>query len=200
VKLETSEFVRSSVGADDLIEDGAPQVAFAGRSNVGKSSLLNRLLGAKLARTSSTPGRTQTINYFRVNRRFWFVDLPGFGFARAARTERQKWAAAVARYLATAPERRLVVQLVDAKVGATDLDVGAAEYLDSVGARRVAVATKIDRLKRGARPAALARIGTTLGLDPEATVLAVSAVTGEGVRELWKLITDFLAGQVPAEP
>ncbi|MCB1008461.1 MAG: YihA family ribosome biogenesis GTP-binding protein [Acidobacteria bacterium] len=200
MKIQTSEFVRSSVDAEGLIGDGEPQVAFAGRSNVGKSSLLNKLLGVRLARTSSTPGRTQTINYFRVNRRYWFVDLPGYGFARAARTERQRWAALVASYLARDAEHRLVVQLVDAKVGATDLDVAAAEYLESLGARRIAVATKIDRLKRGARAAALARIGTTLQLGPEATVIAVSAVTGEGVRELWKFIADFLAGQVPAEP
>lgn len=200
MKIESSEFVRSSVAIADLVADGDPQVAFAGRSNVGKSSLLNRLLGAKLARTSSTPGRTQTINYFRVNRRYWFVDLPGYGFARAARVERQRWAATVAGYLATGAERRLVVQLVDAKVGATPLDLGAAEYLESLGARRVAVATKLDKLKRGERAAALAGIASTLGLDRRTAVLAVSAVTGEGIRELWKLIADFLAGQVPAEP
>jgi GTP-binding protein len=190
--------VRSAAEADQLIEDGEPQVAFVGRSNVGKSSLLNRLLGTDLARISSSPGRTRTVNYFRVNRRFWFVDLPGYGFARAARTEREKWAAVVASYLESTHCRRLVVQLVDAVVGATPLDVQAAEYLESLDARRVVVATKFDRLKRGRRAAAIDGLRRDLG--GETDLLPVSALTGEGVRELWKSIADFLAGQVPAEP
>jgi GTP-binding protein len=198
LRVESAEFVRSAAETGQLIEDGEPQVAFAGRSNVGKSSLLNRLLGTELARTSSTPGRTRLVNYFRVNRRYWFVDLPGFGFARAARTERERWAAVVASYLERTAGRCLVVQLVDAVVGATPLDIQAAEYLDSLGARRVVVATKIDRLKRGKRAEALKRLHTDLGDGTD--LLPVSALTGEGVRELWKSITDFLAGQVPAEP
>jgi GTP-binding protein len=198
LRVESAEFVRSVAESGQLIEDGEPQVAFVGRSNVGKSSLLNRLLGTDLARTSSSPGRTRTVNYFRVNRRFWFVDLPGFGFARAARTEREKWAAVVASYLERAAGRRLVVQLVDAVVGATPLDVQAADYLDSLGVRRVVVATKIDRLKRGQRAEAMNRLHTDLGDGTD--LLPVSALTGEGVRELWKSIADFLAGQVPAEP
>lgn len=200
MKILSAEFARSGARAEDLIDDGALEVAFAGRSNVGKSSLMNRLLGTKLARTSSTPGRTQTVNYFRINRKFWFVDLPGYGYARAARSDRERWAKVVTSYLERDPSRRLLVQLVDAKVGATPLDAQAAEYFTGLGVRRIVVATKADKLKRGERAAALAGIHTALALGEEAVLLPVSAVSGEGMRELWKSITDFLAGQIPPEP
>ena len=200
MKILSAEFARSGARAEDLIDDGALEVAFAGRSNVGKSSLMNRLLGTKLARTSSTPGRTQTVNYFRINRKFWFVDLPGYGYARAARSDRERWAKVVTSYLERDPSRRLLVQLVDAKVGATPLDAQAAEYFGSLGIRRLVVATKADKLKRGERAAALAGIRAALALGEEAVLLPVSAVSGEGMRELWKSITDFLAGQIPPEP
>jgi GTP-binding protein len=199
LKISSAEFARSGARAEDLIDDGAMEVAFVGRSNVGKSSLLNKLLGVKLARTSSTPGRTQTVNYFRINRKFWFVDLPGYGYAKAARSDRERWAKVVESYLERDPSRRLLVQLVDAKVGATPLDAQAAEYFAALGIRRILVATKADKLKRGERSAALAGIRTALAPGEEAVLLPVSAVSGEGMRELWKSITDFLAGQIPPE-
>lgn len=199
MKISSAEFARSGARAEDLIDDGAMEVAFVGRSNVGKSSLLNKLLGVKLARTSSTPGRTQTVNYFRINRKFWFVDLPGYGYAKAARSDRERWAKVVESYLERDPSRRLLVQLVDAKVGATPLDAQAAEYFAALRIRRILVATKADKLKRGERSAALAGIRTALAPGEEAVLLPVSAVSGEGMRELWKSITDFLAGQIPPE-
>jgi len=193
VKIETAEFARASAKPEDLIDDGTPQVAFVGRSNVGKSSLLNRLAGQTIARTSSTPGRTRTVNWFRIDRRWWLVDLPGYGFAKASKTDRKAWGEVVDAYLANSSGRLLVVQLVDAKVGATELDVGAAEWLRSLDRPAVVVATKVDRLKRGERARALERIRRALGLDHEADLLAVSADTGEGVRELWQRIEEFLA-------
>lgn len=200
LRIERAEFARACGSDAELIDDGAPEIAFAGRSNVGKSSLLNRLLGTKLARTSSTPGRTQTVNYFRINRKLWFVDLPGYGYAKVAKSDRERWAKVVGAYLARHPGRRLLVQLVDAKVGATVLDVQAAEYFAGLGSPWLVVATKYDQLKRGARQRALAEIRDALGLGDETALVPVSAVSGEGVRELWKSIADFLAGQVPAEP
>jgi GTP-binding protein len=199
VRIASAEFVRASAAVEDDFGDGAPEVAFAGRSNVGKSTLLNRLVGRDLAHTSSTPGRTRTVNWFRIDRRFWFVDLPGYGFARTSRTEREKWAEVVDAYLRRVQGRRLLIQLVDAKVGATRLDVEAARYLDDLGVERTVVATKIDRLKRGERPRRLAEIADALGLADGTEIVPVSAVSGEGVRELWKRIADFLAGQVPSE-
>ncbi len=199
VRIETAEFVRASGSAAELIEDGAPQVAFAGRSNVGKSSLLNRLLGRKLAHTSSTPGRTQTVNWFRIDRRYWFVDLPGYGFARTSREARERWAEVVDAYLRRESGPRVVVLLVDAAVGATRLDQEAARYLEALEVERVVAATKIDRVKRGARAGKLAEIRRALGLADGTRIVPVSTTSGEGVRELWKHIADFLAGPFPPQ-
>ena len=195
MRIETAEFVRASADPAQVAGDGSPEVAFAGRSNVGKSSLLNRLLGRnKLARTSSTPGRTQTINWFRIDRRYWFVDLPGYGFARTSRTARERWAEAIDAYLRDARGPRLVIHLIDAGVGATRLDREASEYLAALGIERAVVATKIDRLKRGERAKRLAEIASAVGLADGTEVVPVSAESGEGVRELWKRIADFLSG------
>jgi GTP-binding protein len=199
VKIERAEFIRASASAGELIEDGSPQVAFAGRSNVGKSSLLNALLGRKLARSGSTPGRTQTVNWYRVEGRFWFVDLPGFGYARASREARRKWAEVVDAYLRRSQGPRLVVHLVDAAVGATRLDEEAAAYFEALGVERVVVATKFDRVRRGERARRLADIGRALGIIDGKTLVPVSTISGEGVRELWKFIASFLAGPVAPE-
>jgi len=193
MKIRGAEFAGASASGDQLLSDGAPEVAFAGRSNVGKSSLLNRLLGARLARTSSTPGRTQTINWYRAADGFWLVDLPGYGYAKVSRSAREAWAKTVASYFARPLGRRMVVQLVDAKVGATELDVEAAHYFADLRVPRIVAATKIDRLKRGERARQLAAIESDLGLASGADLQAVSAISGEGVRELWKRISEFLA-------
>jgi len=194
VRIQAVEFAGASGREQDFLGDGSPEVVFAGRSNVGKSSLLNRLAGRDLARTGSTPGRTQTINWFRVDGRWWLVDLPGYGYAKASREARESWARLIASYFASAHDRRLVVQLVDARVGATSLDVEAAGYFAGLGIARVVVATKLDGLRPGERTRKLREIAGALDLQREAGLLAVSAKSGEGVRELWKRISDFLAG------
>ena len=199
MRIETAEFVRASADPGQVAGDGSPEVAFAGRSNVGKSSLLNRLLGRDVARTSSTPGRTQTVNWFRIDRRYWFVDLPGYGFARVSRSARERWAETIDAYLRGGRGPRLVVQLVDAGVGATRLDREAAEYLAGLGVERAVVATKVDRVKRGERARRLDEIAQAVGLADGKQVFPVSAESGEGVRELWKRIADFLSGKVPPE-
>lgn len=189
MKVDTAEFVISAYGAGDFPSDGRSEVAFAGRSNVGKSSLLNRLVGRKsLARTGSTPGRTRAVNYFLINRRFYLVDLPGYGWARAGRDERRRWAELVNRYLTHVAARAEIVLLVDAKVGATASDAQAFAFLASLGAGMIVAATKIDRLSRGRRSGALAGIRQVLGLDDRTPLVAVSARTGEGIEELWTRI------------
>lgn len=195
MRITSAEFVRSAHEADQFPRDGLPQVAFVGRSNVGKSSLMNRLLGRKgLARTSSTPGRTRAVNLFLINRRFYFVDLPGYGYAKAGHGERQRWAGLVESYLRHAASEpnggpAQVVQLVDAKVGATDLDAQALDYLLSFDATVTVVATKADKLPRGRRKGAMDDIRRTLGLPEGVAPLAVSAKTGDGVGELWNAIS-----------
>ncbi len=184
--------MRSAVSAADFVTDGRPEILFVGRSNVGKSSLMNKLLGYnKLARVSSTPGRTRAVNYFLVDDSFYFVDLPGFGWAKAAKTERRQWAALVDGYLRSESGPRHVVQLVDAKVGVTPLDQQAHEYFCSLGYRPSVVATKIDRLPRGRRGASLAAAASALALGEERPI-ACSARSGEGVKELWSAIQSFL--------
>jgi len=193
VKIEAAELSRSAHTSRDFLRDGRPEVAFVGRSNVGKSSLMNRLLGRRgLARTSSTPGRTRAVNYFLVNRRFYFVDLPGYGYAKASKDDRREWAALVEAYLADAIPRLQLVLLVDGKVGATPLDVQAYAYLTGLGAQVTVVATKIDQVPRGRRVASLRGIRDALGLDTTAPLLPVSAHSGEGMKELWGALAPHL--------
>lgn len=191
MKVESAEFIKSAQSGEGFVQDGRPEVAFVGRSNVGKSSLLNRLLQRKgLARVSSTPGRTRLVNYFLVNRRLWFVDLPGYGYAKAGKQDRQEWAALADSYFQSA--RPLVVMLVDGKVGATPLDVQASEYLESLGAPLLVVATKVDRIPRGKRSAMEKGVRQALGLGGEIPMIPVSAHSGEGVKELWGAIARHL--------
>ena len=194
MKIESTEFLRSAVRPEDLLGEGEPEVVFAGRSNVGKSTLLNGLANRRIARTSGTPGRTQAINYFRINGRYRFVDLPGFGYARASKESRKQWAEIIGEFLRRPHERRMVVQLVDGRVGATVLDEQAGQYFTELDLPRIVVATKIDGVKRGARARQLQELARALGLENPAAIVAVSAQTGEGIRELWKSIAEFLAG------
>lgn len=193
MKIETAEHVRAAHGAKQFARDDRPQIAFVGRSNVGKSSLMNRLAGRKgLARTSSTPGRTRAVHYFLVNRRFYFVDLPGYGYAKVSEAARREWAELVDLYFRRTPAPPLVVLIVDAKVGPTALDVQALEYLASLGVPLAVAATKVDRLSRGKAAAVPGTVRQSLGLDGSSPVLPVSARTGHGIKELWKQIESFL--------
>jgi GTP-binding protein len=190
-KSVKAEFLRSAHRSEDLLRDGRPEVLFVGRSNVGKSSLLNRLLGKKgLARTSSTPGRTRAVNYFLVNDRYYFVDLPGYGYAKAGKDERREWAELVDGYVREVVARSCrVILLVDSKVGATPLDVEALGYLVNLGAGVTVVATKMDKVPSGKRAKALTEIRRTLSLDGDAgDLIPVSSESGEGMKELWGTI------------
>jgi GTP-binding protein len=199
LRVETADFVRSAHSSGDFMRDGRPELAFVGRSNVGKSSVMNRLLGRKgLAKTSSTPGRTRAVNYFLINRRFWFVDLPGYGYAKAAKDDRREWAALVESYLRDALPRVLLVLLVDSKVGATPLDVQAFEYLTTLGASIAVAATKIDRVPRGKRASVLRDIRVTLGLGEFNLLIPVSAHSGEGMKELWGVVVPHLEASTSA--
>ena len=193
MKVDSAEFIRSAHGSGEYLRDGRPEIAFVGRSNVGKSSLLNRLLGRKsLARTSSTPGRTQAVNYFLVNRRFYFVDLPGYGYAKAGKEARREWAARVEGYFREEPPEAVVL-LVDGKGGATPLDVQAYQYLSGLGAAVVVAATKIDQLPRGRRIQAVREVREVLGLQESIPLIPVSARSGEGIKELWGVLSSRLA-------
>ncbi len=191
MRVRDARFVVSAVRAADLPRDGRPQFAFAGRSNVGKSSLINRLLGRKnLARTSSRPGRTRSVNFFLVDDSWYVVDLPGYGYARVSKSEREAWGRRVERYFRSAAGPVRVVLLVDGKVAGTPLDSEAYGYLQGLGLEPVVAVTKIDRVKRGARAGALARVRDLLGMATGAELFPVSSRTGEGVSRLYKELLD----------
>lgn len=202
MKIDTAEHVRAAHGEGQFVRDDRRQVAFVGRSNVGKSSLMNKLLGRKgLARTSSRPGRTRAVHYYLVNRKLYFVDLPGYGYAKVPEAERRAWAELVDRYFRNTPEPPLVIQIVDAKVGATALDVEALGYLASLGVPVVVAATKVDRVPKSRRGAKMKEIARTLGLEDRSRIIPVSAKSGEGTNQLWREITGFQrAGQQAKAP
>lgn len=168
-----------------------PQVAFAGRSNVGKSSLLNALFGRTLAMVSKTPGKTRTINYYLVNGRLFFVDLPGYGFAKVSHGERRAWGEKVTRYLEREARLRLVVGLVDPRIPTSPLDVELATMVRQLGRPLLVVATKADQLGRGALAAAAMRLQADLGLAERP--LAFSARTGAGKQQLLAAIAAAVA-------
>ncbi|MFN7961715.1 MAG: ribosome biogenesis GTP-binding protein YihA/YsxC [Thermoanaerobaculia bacterium] len=198
MKVESAEFARSAHRASEFIGDDLPQFAFIGRSNVGKSSLLNALLGHKgLARVSSTPGRTRSINYFLINRRCYLVDLPGYGYAKAGRADRRQWAELVESYLSHLSGRRrairaALVHLIDGKVGSTPLDVEARRYLAGHGLPMLVVATKIDRVGRGSRARSCEEIRRSLELPEGQKPIPLSAETGEGLGDLWRAMDAVL--------
>jgi GTP-binding protein len=194
----TAEFVTSAAGPADFPADGRPEIAFVGRSNVGKSSLLNALLRQRVARTSAAPGKTRLANIYRVSRGssapFYFVDLPGYGYARGGEDTARAFEALTHAYFGVEPQTRrsppghrrepAAILLVDARHPGLENDLEAWAWLRSRVKRRVLVGTKVDKLARGQRIRALRELESVF----DEPVLPVSAVTGEGLDELWKLI------------
>ena len=168
-----------------------PQVAFAGRSNVGKSSLLNSLFGVRLAAVSKQPGKTRTLNYYLVNRQLYFVDLPGYGFAKAGKMVRHGWGERITAFLQGEERIHLVVGLVDPGIPTSPLDADLVGFVREVGRRLLVVATKADRLGRDAMAKATARL--TRELELEHPPLPFSARTGSGRKELLAAIAAALA-------
>ncbi len=186
----SAEFLLSAVSAAQFPRSAAPEIAFLGRSNVGKSSLLNALVGAKAARVSQTPGKTQAINFFRVldeslRGRFVFADLPGYGYAKIAKRISAEWPKFIEPYLKHRGALRLCVCLVDANVPVQARDAQLLEWLRAQGRDFVVAATKVDRLSGNARTRNLAAL--KMGLDVE-EILGVSAKTGYGLKDLWAKI------------
>ena len=173
-------------------ESSLPEVAFAGRSNVGKSSLLNRLVRRKrFARVSNTPGRTREINFFRVNGRFVLVDLPGYGYARISKEQRAEWKPLIEGYLHSSPELRGIVQLLDVRHEPTGDDHQMIDFLASLGVPTLFALTKIDKLTRAQRQRRIAELMEQLGVGAE-QVIPFSAETDEGRDELAEAIVSLV--------
>jgi GTP-binding protein len=202
MKIKSVEFIGAIGQLGQPAPEGAsglPQVAFSGRSNVGKSSLINRLLGrtrTPIARVSREPGKTQEINFYRVGSdlgEFCLVDLPGYGFAKVPHAVREKWRPLMNRYLTSTEELRGVVQLVDMRHGPTPDDLQAIDYQDELGLPALVVLTKSDKLRTAERQKAVGEITARLGVDLD-QVIPVSAKTGDGVDELLDTVAALLNG------
>lgn len=196
-RVRTVEFVGAIGAAGQKPPRDVPQIAIAGRSNVGKSSLLNRLVGRKsLARTSKQPGRTREINFFLVDDRYMLVDLPGYGFAKAPKTVRKKWGRLIDGYLRRTPKLLGLVLLVDARRGLTDEDERMIEFLGATGTPTLFALTKTDKLNRSARRRATKKLREALDLDADHLV-ETSARTGAGVDTLGESIAALIAEAAP---
>ncbi len=195
--FDEATFVTGVARWDQLPDDDRPEVAFVGRSNVGKSSLLNALLSRKkLAYTSKTPGKTQQLNYFLIDNQFYLVDLPGYGYAKAPRSERDRWAQLQERYLAERQPLRGVVQLIDGRHPPMDSDEELIERLAATDVSHLLALTKADKLSGNGRFQAQQQAEECLTtMNIERPVILTSAVSGRGMGELRKWIGSVLEGQ-----
>lgn len=195
MKIKTSELSGVFGPTSKLPAETLPEVAFAGRSNVGKSSLINSLLNRKnLARTSSSPGKTVTINFYNVNEEFFLVDLPGYGYAKASLTERAKWGKMIEKYLGTRESLKAVVLLVDIRHAPTKDDVMMYNWIVETGLTPVIVATKLDKIKRSQKDKQLKLLRDTLGIkaDADINIVPYSSETKQGRDELLAILSLFL--------
>jgi GTP-binding protein len=193
MKVASAEFIKSAFEEQHWPLDPLPEIAFLGRSNVGKSSLINSLLGVKgLARTSRTPGRTQALNFFLINKRFRFVDLPGYGYARVPKNIKAGWGEMATDYLAKRMSLVLSIQIVDSRHEPTTLDLQLDEWLAANAKPRAVVATKSDKLSQNELRKSMERARRVLSAE---RLIAYSAITGRGRDEVWRTIeeavTDF---------
>lgn len=184
----------SAVAPNQYPTDGLPEIALVGRSNVGKSSLINKMLNRKaLARTSSRPGKTQTLNYFRINDALYFVDFPGYGYAKVSKALKAQWGKMIETYLTKREQLQFVIQLVDIRHPPSKDDIAMYEWCKQIGLPTVVVATKGDKIARGRWQQHSKVIRQALGLRDGDTLLVFSSETGQGREELWAEIHNRLA-------
>lgn len=196
MKIKKAELAATAVKPNQYPADDMPEVAFAGRSNVGKSSLINLLLNRKnLARVSGSPGKTRTINFYEINDFFRIVDLPGYGYAKVAKNVTDNWGAMMETYLSGREGLRKVIQLVDIRHEPTAQDVQMYEWLRYYGLSGVVAATKADKVSRNAMAKNLAVIRRTLGLSAEDVVIPVSALKRTGTDELLELLDALVSAE-----
>lgn len=185
MNFSNAEFIKSAVRASEFLYDGLPQIVFAGRSNVGKSSVINKLLNRKnFARTSSVPGKTAHINYFLIDKAAYFTDLPGYGYAKVSEGEKQRWAKLMEDYFASKGLISLGILIVDSRHKPTNDDKIMSNWFKSTGCPYIVVANKADKLKKSEIAGNLELIKTTLEIDDSAKLLLFSAENGTGRDEL----------------
>lgn len=188
VNLETVCGITSKIPDNQL-----PEIAFAGKSNVGKSSLINAMMNRKsLARTSSQPGKTQTINFYNINDAMYLVDLPGYGYAKVAESEKVKWGKMIENYLHTSKQLKAVFLLIDIRHTPGTNDKTMYDWIVYQGYKPIIIATKLDKLKRSQVQKALKEVRTGLGLNADDIVIPFSAETKQGRDEIWELMDELI--------
>jgi len=188
-KVKSVLFIKSAVKQGQYPHHHLPEIAFIGRSNVGKSSLLNTLVNKKnLARISNTPGRTQLINFFNINDRLCFVDLPGYGYAKVPQAIKEQWQPMIESYLTQSENLRTVILIVDSRHRPTKHDLMMRDWLISYQIPMIVVATKIDKIPKTRQQKQITIIKNTLKLQPTEQVFPFSALTKEGFKPIWKAI------------
>lgn len=193
MKINNPRFVTSAYNSEDYPYHPKPEFAFAGKSNVGKSSLINKLLNRKkLARTSSQPGRTQSINFYNIDDRFYFVDLPGYGFARVPDKVREEWGELIDDYLYNRKNLKGIIQIVDVRHKPTEEDCMMVDWLLAADFSTMIVATKVDKISRGKRKKQQQMIMETLKLPSDIDFTFFSAKTGEGKKQISGFIMNHI--------
>ncbi len=193
MKVNQAEIVISAVSKAQYPDDGLPEIVLLGRSNVGKSSFINTLIERKgLARTSSQPGKTQTMNFYKINDAFYFVDMPGYGYAKVSKKEREKWGAMIEEYLQTRENMVLVLLLVDSRHEPTEDDRLMYDWLTYYGLDPVVIATKGDKISKSRQKKAVDNITKVFGLRKKSDVILFSAAAKIGKAEAWEKIEERL--------
>jgi GTP-binding protein len=189
MKVHNVEMVISAVRPDQYPEDGLPEFALAGRSNVGKSSFINRMIGRKaLARISSKPGKTQTLNFYKIEEQLFFVDVPGYGYAKVSKTEREAWGKMIERYITGRNELKAVVQIVDLRHPPTADDRMMYDFLKHYNIPCIVIATKADKIPKGKWDKHKKIVKETLDMDKNDPLIVFSSEKGIGFEEAWRTI------------
>ncbi|MDO7906903.1 ribosome biogenesis GTP-binding protein YihA/YsxC [Paenibacillus sp. JX-17] len=201
MKVTKADFIISAVRPNQFPEDGLPEIALCGRSNVGKSSLINRMINRKnLARTSSTPGKTQQLNYYLINDDIYFVDFPGYGYAKVSKTQRAAWGQMMENYLLEREPLKLVMQMIDMRHPPTKDDIMMYDWLKHHGLPVCVVTTKMDKIPRSRRAKHAKVIKEDLGLRPGDPFIQFSSEEGIGREELWAVIAGYAGLNTGSEP
>ena len=194
MKVNNVEMVISAVKPDQYPDDGLPEFALAGRSNVGKSSFINKMINRKsLARTSSKPGKTQTLNFYKIEDMLYFVDVPGYGFAKVSKREREAWGQMIETYLTTRKNLRAVMLIVDLRHPPTEDDVLMYDFLKYYEIPCVVIATKADKIPKGKWSKHSKITKEKLNMIPQDELIIFSSETGEGKETAWKVLTKRFA-------
>lgn len=193
MKVHNAKLVISAAWPDQYPANDLPEIALSGRSNVGKSSFINKMIQRKgLARTSSQPGKTQTLNFYEINELFRFVDVPGYGYAKVSKKDRAKWAKMINEYLTQRDNLELLLLLMDFRHPPTALDIEMKNYAETLDIPYAIILTKMDKIKKSQHAKHLSVFKKDLQLPTIDALFPVSSTSGEGLEEVWSVIEEFI--------